>query len=143
MRADSGHRFVACCAGVVFAAALALHLSGAEVFPHQFVVKAGHPIARSMPSATPMQTAHLPDRYFWLSRDFAPGDPRLIDVVGAGDVMMGSRDQGLDPDIDAEATALAKSGIADVFRRADVSFVNLEATCLPSRTRSSTRAPTS
>jgi len=126
MRADSEHRFVACCAGVVFAAALALHLSGAEIFPRQFVVKVGHTIARSLASARPTRPARLPDHYFWLSRDFAPGDPRLVDVVGAGDVMMGSRDQGLDPDIETEAAALAKSAIADIFRRADVSFVNLE-----------------
>jgi len=126
MGADGGHRFVACCAGVVFAAALALHLSGAEVFPRRLVVKVGHPITRNLASTRSTQTARLPDHLFWLSREFAPGDPRLIDVVGAGDVMMGSRDQGLDPDIETKAAALARSGIADVFRRADVSFVNLE-----------------
>lgn len=125
MRADSGHRFMAYCAGATFAAAFALLYSGAAIFPKPVwpAVRICKPvIARSAPAPAP----DLPAQYFWLSRDFAPGDPRLVRVAGAGDVMMGSRDQGLDPDIESEAAVLAKSEIAAIFHRADVSFVNLE-----------------
>jgi hypothetical protein len=124
MRADGGHRFIGILAGAVFAAAFVIQYSGAAVFPFP------EPHARLHYSivmqVTPVPAPKLPDHLFWLSHDFAPGDPRLIDVVGAGDVMMGSRDQGLDPDIEAEAAALTQSEIAAVFHRADIAFANLE-----------------
>ena len=124
-RASSGHRFIGVLAGAVFAVAFVIQYSGAAVFPfpERAVVRMLHKVvAQNIAAPSPK----LPDHFFWLSHDFAPGDPRLIDVVGAGDVMMGSRDQGLDPDIDTEAAVLAKSEIAAIFHRADVSFVNLE-----------------
>ena len=123
-RADSGHRLIAYCAGAVFAAAFAIQYSGVPIFPKPAwpAVRICRPIAHTAPTPAP----NLPKHLFWLSRMFAPGDRRLVDVVGAGDVMMGSRDQGLDPDIDKEAAVLTQSEIANVFHRADVSFVNLE-----------------
>jgi hypothetical protein len=124
MHANSGHRFIGMLAGAVFAAAFALQCSGMAIFPlpERHVAHIRKAVARAIAVAAPK----LPDHLFWLSHEFAPGDPRLVDVVGAGDVMMGSRDQGLDPDIQSEAAALARSEIAAVFHRADVAFVNLE-----------------
>jgi hypothetical protein len=124
MRGDGGHRFIGYCAGVTFAVAFALQYSGAAIFPKPAwpVVRICRPVA----SNTPISPRDLPAHYFWLSHDYAPGDPRLVRVVGAGDVMMGSRDQGLDPDIETEAAALVHSEIAAIFHRADIAFVNLE-----------------
>ena len=125
MRADSGHRFIGILAGAVFAAAFVIQYSGVAVFPfpERPAARLHHSIVAQI---TTVPAPKLPDHFFWLSHDFAPGDPRLDDVVGAGDVMMGSRDQGLDSDIEAEAAALAHSEIATVFHRADIAFVNLE-----------------
>lgn len=124
MRANGEHQFFGILAGAVFAAAFAIQYSGIAVFPlpERYTARSHKVVAQNIAAPAPKMPAHL----FWLSHNFAPGDPRLVDVVGAGDVMMGSRDQGLDPDIDAEAAALARSEIADVFRRADIAFVNLE-----------------
>src|SRR5580658_217428 len=125
MRADGGHRFIGILAGAVFAAAFAIQYSGAAIFPlpERHAARTQHKVvAQNIAAPAPK----LPDHLFWLSHDFAPGDARLVDVVGAGDVMMGSRDQGLDPDIDTEAAALAQSEIAAIFHRADIAFVNLE-----------------
>jgi hypothetical protein len=67
-------------------------------------------------------------RLYWLSRSYQPGDTRLVDVVGAGDVMMGSRDAGLDPRLrpETDAATLVGGNLANIFRRADISFANLE-----------------
>ncbi|HTW36285.1 MAG TPA: CapA family protein [Rhizomicrobium sp.] len=124
MRADRGHRFIGILAGAVFAAAFAIQYSGVAIFPipERHAARICKVVAQTIAAPAPK----LPGHFFWLSRDFAPGDPRLVDVVGAGDVMMGSRDQGLDPDIESEAAALAHSEIATIFHRADIAFVNLE-----------------
>lgn len=125
MRADGGHRFIGVLAGAVFAAAFVIQYSGAAIFPfpERPVARTQHKVvAQTIATLAPKLSDHL----FWLSHDFAPGDPRLVDVVGAGDVMMGSRDQGLDPDIESEAAVLAQSEIAAIFHRADIAFVNLE-----------------
>jgi Bacterial capsule synthesis protein PGA_cap len=124
MRANSEHQFFGIFAGAVFAVAFAIQFSGAAIFPvpERYALWIHKAASQNVSAPAPKLPRHL----FWLSHDFAPGDPRLVDVVGAGDVMMGSRDQGLDPDIETEAAALAHSEIADVFHRADIAFVNLE-----------------
>ncbi len=69
-----------------------------------------------------------PGAQLWLSATYKPGDPRLVDVVAAGDVMMGSVDSGLNSAIrpGVNASSLIGSDLAAIFRRADIAFVNLE-----------------
>ena len=69
-----------------------------------------------------------PDTQIWLSSTYKPGDAGLVDIVAAGDVMMGSVDLGLNPDIrpGADAAALIGGDLAAIFQRADIAFVNLE-----------------
>ncbi len=72
-----------------------------------------------------------PDRAakrFWLSAVYPPGSAKLVDVVAAGDVMMGSIGAGLNPAIrpGTDAARLVGPGLAGIFRRADVAFANLE-----------------
>src|SRR5262249_14940738 len=40
---------------------------------------------------------HYDEQPVWFSKQYQPGDQRLTDIVGAGDVMMGSITQGLNP----------------------------------------------
>lgn len=70
----------------------------------------------------------VPSEVFWLSSAYRPGDPRLTDVVAAGDVMMGTIGLGLNPDIQrhTDVAKLIGTGLAAVFRHADVAFANLE-----------------
>ena len=65
---------------------------------------------------------------FWLSDSYRPGDPHLVDVVAAGDVMMGSTDLALNPQIrrHTDAARLTGAALAATFRRADIAFANLE-----------------
>jgi poly-gamma-glutamate capsule biosynthesis protein CapA/YwtB (metallophosphatase superfamily) len=69
-----------------------------------------------------------PETLVWLSASYRPGDRRLIDIVGAGDVMMGSIGAGLNPDIKpgVDVAALVGDQLAGIFRHADIAFVNLE-----------------
>jgi poly-gamma-glutamate capsule biosynthesis protein CapA/YwtB (metallophosphatase superfamily) len=69
-----------------------------------------------------------PETLVWLSTSYHPGDKRLTDIVGAGDVMMGSIGAGLNPDIKpgVDVAALVGDQLAGIFRHADVAFVNLE-----------------
>jgi poly-gamma-glutamate capsule biosynthesis protein CapA/YwtB (metallophosphatase superfamily) len=73
-------------------------------------------------------TARQPAAKLWLSSTYHPGSAGLVDVVAAGDVMMGTKDVGLNPAIrpGADAAELVGSDLAGVFRHADVAFVNLE-----------------
>ena len=123
-RDPGGHFIFGLVAAALFVLAAVLHLSGVSLSPSYPTPR---PIAhhRALRHAA---EAQVPAHYFWLSREFQPGDPRLVDVVGAGDVMMGSRDQGLDPDIDAadDVSELVTERLASIFRRADIAFVNLE-----------------
>ncbi len=69
----------------------------------------------------------------WLSGRYAPGDPKLVSVVAAGDVMMGSANpspRGLNPMLHrgSDASELVGSALAGIFRGADIAFVNLEGT---------------
>lgn len=69
-----------------------------------------------------------PETQVWLSAQYKPGDPHLISVAAAGDVMMGSIDVELNPDIvpGVDAARLIGPELAAVFRRADLSTLNLE-----------------
>jgi hypothetical protein len=71
---------------------------------------------------------HYPETLIWLSSTFRPGDRRLTDIVGAGDVMMGSIGTGLNPALrpGIDVASLVGSDLAGIFRHADVAFVNLE-----------------
>ena len=69
-----------------------------------------------------------PENQIWISSTYRPGDPRLTDIVGAGDVMMGSISAGLNPAIKpgVDVASLVGADLAGIFRHADVAFVNLE-----------------
>ena len=69
-----------------------------------------------------------PEQQIWLSATYKPGDARLTDIVGAGDVMMGSIGTGLNPDLKpgVDVATLVGDELAGIFRHADVAFVNLE-----------------
>jgi capsule synthesis protein PGA_cap len=72
--------------------------------------------------------ARYPETQIWLSTAYHPGDSRLTDIVGAGDVMMGSISSGLNPALKpgVDVASLVGSDLAGIFRHADVAFVNLE-----------------
>jgi len=71
---------------------------------------------------------HYPETQIWLSTAYRPGDSRLTDIVGAGDVMMGSISSGLNPALKpgVDVASLVGNDLAGIFRHADVAFVNLE-----------------
>jgi poly-gamma-glutamate capsule biosynthesis protein CapA/YwtB (metallophosphatase superfamily) len=71
---------------------------------------------------------HYPETQIWLSTTYRPGDSRLTDIVGAGDVMMGSISSGLNPALKPgiDVASLVGNDLAGIFRHADVAFVNLE-----------------
>lgn len=68
------------------------------------------------------------DSVYWLSKTYRPGGPGVVSVVAAGDVMMGSISTGLNPAIrpGTDAATLVGSDLANIFRRADIAFANLE-----------------
>ena len=72
--------------------------------------------------------ARYPEQQIWLSSTYRPGDSRLTDIVGAGDVMMGSISSGLNPALKpgVDVAGLVGNDLAGIFRHADVAFVNLE-----------------
>ncbi|MGD0867034.1 MAG: CapA family protein [Rhizomicrobium sp.] len=76
----------------------------------------------------PADTTRPPTTMLWLSSAYHPGSTGLVDVVAAGDVMMGTKDVGLNPAIrpGTDAADLVGSDLASVFRHADIAFVNLE-----------------
>jgi len=121
---DAFGRFMA-----VASAALAV---GAVVFVTAHLVESRYHVAVTPPPAMQQAVnaapAPPPGSRIWLSTEYRPGDQRLTDVVAGGDVMMGSRDSGLNPAIKlgADAAALIGGSLADIFRRADIAFVNLE-----------------
>jgi hypothetical protein len=121
---DAFGRFMAVGASVLAA--------GAIVFATASLVETRYHVVttppRDMQSAVNAAPAPRPGSRIWFSTEYKPGDKRLVDVVAGGDVMMGSIDSGLNPDIvpGADAAALIGSGLAGIFRRADIAFVNLE-----------------
>jgi hypothetical protein len=127
-RAAGGLRSFAALAAMIFAAAHYLYFTHAMLSPsHPAPSALRHTVSEKTPSRLAAQDSSSGQR-FWLSREFHPGDPRLVDVVGAGDVMMGSRDSGLNPDMRAGADIASLVGpeLAGVFRHADIAFANLE-----------------
>ena len=80
--------------------------------------------------AKPVRAAPAPPpgALIWLSTLYGPDDKRLVRVAAAGDVMMGSIDRGLNPYITpgVDAAELVGEGLADIFRKADIAFANLE-----------------
>jgi hypothetical protein len=118
-------RFMAVAAGTL--------ATGAIVFVTASLVENHYRLAATKPSEETQQAiraerAPPPGAKLWFSTQYQPGDPRLINVVAGGDVMMGSHDAGLNPAIrpGADAALLIGQGLAAIFRRADVAFVNLE-----------------
>jgi len=69
-----------------------------------------------------------PGTKLWFSETYKPGDRRLVDIVAAGDVMMGSIDNDLNPAIvpHVDASLLVGNDLAALFRHADIAFANLE-----------------
>ena len=69
-----------------------------------------------------------PGAQLWLSSIYKPGDARLVNIVAAGDVMMGTEDIGLNPAIRprTDASVVIGNDLAAIFRRADIAFANLE-----------------
>ena len=69
-----------------------------------------------------------PGTKLWFSETYKPGDCRLVDIVAAGDVMMGSIDNDLNPAIvpHVDASLLVGNDLATLFRHADIAFANLE-----------------
>ena len=118
-------RFMSVAAGVL--AAGAVSFTTAHLLEAHYRARAAAPTAE-MQRAVKAEPAPPPGARLWFSDAYRPGDPRLIDVVAGGDVMMGSRDSGLNPAIrpGADAAGLIGSQLAAIFRHADVAYVNLE-----------------
>ncbi|HEX4301308.1 MAG TPA: CapA family protein [Rhizomicrobium sp.] len=91
------------------------------------VVANAQPALHLQPGVGAVDTRY-PESQIWLSTTYKPGDPRLTDIVGAGDVMMGSMGAGLNPALKPgiDVASLVGDGLAGIFRHADVAFVNLE-----------------
>ncbi len=98
----------------------------APAAPVQVVANAQPPL-RIQPGVGSGEVRH-PETQIWLSSTYKPGDARLTDIVGAGDVMMGSIDLGLNPALKpgVDVASLVGDELAGIFRHADVAFVNLE-----------------
>ena len=118
-------RFMTVASSILAAAAISLGTAHS--------IQSHRPPASATPSAemqraVKAETAPPPGVPLWFSGTYSQGDPRLVSVVAGGDLMMGSRDSGLNPAIKpgVDAAALIGPGLAAVFRRADVAFVNLE-----------------
>jgi poly-gamma-glutamate capsule biosynthesis protein CapA/YwtB (metallophosphatase superfamily) len=72
--------------------------------------------------------APVPGQTIWLSSKYKQNSPGVISVVAAGDMMMGSRDSGLNPAIrpGIDVASLIGAQLAGLFRSADIAFANLE-----------------
>lgn len=122
---DAFGRFMAVATGVL--AAGSLIIMTASLVEHRYAAAAARP-SRELQQQVKVLAAPPPGSKLWFSSEFKPGDPKLVDVVAGGDVMMGSSDAGLNPAIrpDADAAVLIGSALSAIFRNADVAFVNLE-----------------
>ena len=132
-------RALALLASVVFGAAtygVITHAELSPLQPRQPVAAHIAPLAKVAERAKVRLQPRLSrdtlhgETLFWLSHKFSPGDPHLVDVVGAGDVMMGARDIGLDPELrpETDVSALVGGDVSAIFHRADIAFANLEGT---------------
>jgi hypothetical protein len=118
-------RFMAV-ATTIFCAGLIVLATSSVVQAHYQAISYGPP--PDVKAAILSEPAPPPGTQLWFSPDYKPGDPHLISVVAGGDVMMGSRDIALNPAIvpGVDASTLIGPDLAAIFRRADMSFVNLE-----------------
>jgi len=118
-------RFMAVSAGVL--ASGVVSLTTASLVENHYRLAAVTP-SKEIQQAVKAAVAPPPGAKLWFSSEYKPGDPRLVDVVAGGDVMMGSIDAGLNPEIrpNVDAAALIGGPLASIFRHADIAFVNLE-----------------
>ncbi|MBI3676208.1 MAG: CapA family protein [Proteobacteria bacterium] len=74
------------------------------------------------------ERAPIAEQTIWLSTKYKANSPGVVSVVAAGDVMMGSRDSGLNPNIKpgVDVASLVGDRLAALFRGADIAFANLE-----------------
>lgn len=91
------------------------------------VVANAQPALRLQPGVG-LSDVRYPEQQIWLSSAYKPGDARLTDIVGAGDVMMGSIGAGLNPALKpgVDVASLVGNDLAGIFRHADIAFANLE-----------------
>lgn len=122
-----------CAAGRFMAVAATLFFSCLLILATTSVVQARYAAISYGPppdvkAAILAAPAPAPETQIWLSGTYRPGDPHLVSVVAGGDVMMGSSDIALNPAIvpGVDAARLIGPDLAAIFRRADLSFVNLE-----------------
>jgi hypothetical protein len=115
-------------AASVIAVAVISGSTGAFLFSHYRTELTPEEAPAGMRQAVRSAAAPPAGTMLWFSKEFHPGDRRLLNVVATGDVMMGSVDSGLNPSIGpgADGARLIGSPLADIFRHADFSFVNLE-----------------
>ncbi|GAA0579168.1 CapA family protein [Rhizomicrobium electricum] len=113
-------------ATTIFLACLVVLTTSSVVQAHYQAISYGPPPA--LKAAILAEVAPPPETQLWFSERYKPGDPQLINIAAAGDVMMGASDIGLNPAIvpGVDAAALIGPDLATVFRRADLAFVNLE-----------------
>jgi hypothetical protein len=118
-------RFMVVATAILCACVIVLATSSV-VQAHYRAISYGPPA--EMKAAILAEPAPPPGTQLWFSDRYHPGDPHLVSVVAAGDVMMGSSDISLNPAIvpGVDAASLIGSDLAGIFRRADASFVNLE-----------------
>jgi hypothetical protein len=123
--ANTFGRFMAVASAVLATAAISMGTA--------YLIQARHYAVPVSPSAEMLravkaEAAPPPGTSLWFSTEYKPGDRRLTSIVAGGDVMMGSRDSGLNPAIKpgADAAVLIGADLATIFRRADIAFVNLE-----------------
>jgi hypothetical protein len=125
-------------AAVIIAAGVTVNLlppassAPAANIPSPLLESVSLPIIIIPPEEQPAGASRASETY-WLSSDYARGDSRLFSIVAAGDLMMGTAypsDAGLNPALtpDSNAAELLGEDLAQIFRRADIAFVNLEGT---------------
>ena len=126
LRDDFG-RFMSVAASVL-AAGLVAYCTAFFLLAHDHTALASvEPHSMRAPLKT-KSVALPPGTKFWLSETYKSGDRRLVDIVAAGDVMMGSINNDLNPAIvpHVDASSLVGSDLAALFRHADIAFANLE-----------------
>jgi poly-gamma-glutamate capsule biosynthesis protein CapA/YwtB (metallophosphatase superfamily) len=120
-----GGRFMAVAATAFFSCLLILITTSVVQARYAAISYGPPPEVKAAILASP---APAPETQIWLSDSYKPGDPHLVSVVAGGDVMMGASNIALNPAIvpGVDAAKLIGPELAAIFRRADMSFVNLE-----------------